>query len=261
MCLIVFDWQPDSERILTFASNRDEFYERPTQAAHYWDDHSDIYGGRDLKMGGTWLAVSARNRLAAVTNFRAPESANDLLSRGEIPLRFLKGETSAEDFAKTLEQSHLRYAGFNALLFDGKSLVYTSNRSAQAYQSLRPGRYGLSNHLLNTAWPKVERAKQALGMIPGSPKQSSQFLLTTLQDQHKPDDHLLPDTGFGLELERMLSPVFIVSPNYGTRASSVVIIERSGTLHFTERSHQSSEGQTDRYESIETKHYQNPNPK
>jgi len=253
MCLIIFDWQPDAERILTFASNRDEFYQRPTLAAQYWDEHPTIYGGRDLQMGGTWLAVSSRMRLAAVTNYRAPEPTDDKLSRGEIPFSFLKDDMPATDYAKALASKHSDYAGFNALLFDGHDLVYTSNRSEYDYQVLAPGCYGLSNHLLNSPWPKVERAKQALQTAITSTTELNQSLLNALQDQEVPADHLLPDTGFDLHFERMLSPIFITSPDYGTRSSSVVIIQNSGTIHFTERNYRSPDDYVDSHKVLNQK--------
>jgi len=255
MCLIIFDWQPDTERILTLASNRDEFYQRPSLSAEFWKDHPEIFGGRDLKMGGTWLAVSSRKRLAAVTNYRAPDTLNNAQSRGEIPFHFLKTDISAASFSETLAQQAQNYAGFNALFFDGYDLVYFSNRYKPIDKRLPPGRYGLSNHLLDSPWPKVELAKKALETSNPSTKKLSQFLLDALQNETKTPDHLLPDTGVGLELERMLSSIFISNQYYGTRASSAVIIKQQGDIHFTERTYHGNhldpkKNYTEKYQAI-----------
>ena len=237
MCLIIFDWQPHAERMLTLASNRDEFYQRPSEAAHFWHEHPGIFGGRDLKMAGTWLAVSRTQRLAAVTNYRAPDTQNYQRSRGEIPFNFLTSSVSAEQFAVTLEQQQHEFAGFNALLFDGQELVYCSNRASPSYWVLPPGRYGLSNHVLNTPWPKVERATRALEHLSGNTTRAVETLRSALQDRTIASDYRLPNTGVSLEWERMLSAIFIQSPGYGTRASSVVIMQQSGRIDFVERSY------------------------
>jgi len=230
MCLIVFNWQPNAKLMLTLASNRDEFYSRPSKAAHYWDDQPNIFGGRDLKMNGTWLAVSRDMRFAAVTNYRAPNRQTHRQSRGAIPHDFLNSNDSATHFAQQLQKDE--YTGFNALFFDGESLVYCHNQknSLGEYEkaiSLSEGEYGLSNHLLNTPWPKVQRTKQSLTDIKHNKDKSkiTQHLLATLQHDQIAVDDQLPDTGVGIELERLLSPAFITSPSYGTRTSTIVIIE------------------------------------
>jgi uncharacterized protein with NRDE domain len=241
MCLIIFDWQPESERILTLASNRDEFYQRPSSKAQYWPNEPHIYGGKDLEMGGTWLAVSRTMRLAAITNFRTADTRNYTNSRGEIPSQFLNSGMNAIEFAEKLRGQH--YAGFNALLFDGSNMVYCSNHATSDYTLLSAGCYGLSNHLLNTPWPKVEHAKQALALAheANNDRLKSKVLLDALQNSQAAEDYQLPDTGVGLELERLLSPIFITSPVYGTRTSTAIMIDKSGKLGFTERTFETGE--------------------
>lgn len=232
MCLIVFNWQPNARNMLTLASNRDEFYARPSKTAHYWDDQPTIFGGRDLKMRGTWLAVSKSLRFAAITNFRSPLNNPHQRSRGEILPLFLNDTVDAMNFAQNIKKDE--YAGFNVLLFDGKNLVYCHNQKNQHNQYTPPiklpaGHYGLSNHLLNTPWPKVERTKNALTVIKNADHHSetAQHLLSALQNDEIAPDSELPNTGVGLELERLLSPAFIASPSYGTRTSTIVIIEKN----------------------------------
>ena len=237
MCLIVFNWQPKAQKMLTLASNRDEFYARPSKSAHFWEDLENIFGGRDLKMQGTWLAVSRNMRFAAVTNFRSPNNQVQRRSRGEIPSDFLNSDTSALQFAKEIKLQE--YAGCNALLFDGETLVYCHNQKDKDDNytpaiNLPAGLYGLSNHLLNTPWPKVQRTKQALADTVKLTKNIdlTQHVLSALQNDEIASDDLLPNSGVGLALERLLSPAFITSPSYGTRTSTVVIIEQeSSTTH------------------------------
>jgi uncharacterized protein with NRDE domain len=249
MCLIVFSWQPNTKQMLTLASNRDEFYARPSKAAHYWDNQQNIFGGRDLKMHGTWLAVSRNMRFAAVTNYRSPNNETHPRSRGEIPPNFLRSNTSAIHFAQHIQKDE--YAGFNALLFDGESLVYCHNQknAMGEYEqaiSLPAGAYGLSNHLLNTPWPKVQRTKESLTKIQHYNNQSeiAQHLLDALKNDEVAADDQLPNTGVGLHFERLLSSAFITSPNYGTRTSTIVIIEglsdntRQSSIKPSQNTHQ-----------------------
>lgn len=231
MCLIVFSWQPNTKQMLTLASNRDEFYDRPSKSAHYWDDQPSIFGGRDLKMRGTWLAVSREMRFAAVTNYRSPNNQTNLRSRGEIPANFLSSNACAIDFAQQLQKGE--YAGFNALLFDGESLVYCHNQKNALGEfeqaiNLPAGEYGLSNHLLNTPWPKVQHAKESLTKIQhyNNKPEIAQHLLDALTNDEIAADEKLPNTGLKLEVERLLSSAFITTPNYGTRTSTIIIIEK-----------------------------------
>ncbi len=240
MCLIIFAWQPAHNARLTLAANRDEFYARATRPAQYWEDAPDIYGGRDLEMGGTWLAVSRQGRLAAITNFRYPDDSHYPLSRGEIPTHFLLGEQSAQMFAKQLRQKDDQYAGYNALLYDGTQLLYASNRDADSPHILPAGTYALSNHLLDTPWPKAEKMQARFETIdrrypPGQARDEA--LLDALADRNPAPDHALPDTGVGMEKERMLSSIFIQSPHYGTRCSSLVTMIAEHSTHFVERNY------------------------
>jgi len=252
MCLIIFDWQPDSKRVLTLASNRDEYYQRPSSNAHHWHEHPHIFGGRDLEMQGTWLAISTNRRLAAITNFRHPDKKQYAQSRGEIPTLFLNSQLTAIEYAEQLSDSE--YAGFNALFFDGEQLVYCHNQKDTSLQqgrnddkpfwTLPPGQYGLSNHFLDTPWPKVQRSKLALQKIASEtdPKIISEVLLNALQDQTIAPDELLPNTGIAPSFERLLSPAFITSPIYGTRTGTAIIVEKNAensvNFHFQERQYQ-----------------------
>ena len=240
MCLIIFNWQPESKEPLLLLGNRDEFYQRPSKVAHRWADKPHIIAGRDLRAGGTWLGISSDLRLCTVTNYREIPVKEGNRSRGEIPTDFLDSNLSAEAFAQKLASQQALYAGFNALIFDGEQLVYSSNRSHTPIKVLEPGLYGVSNHLLDSPWPKLERAKRLTRAILSDENllhdARNQALLDAMMDQEKPEDNHLPDTGIGIEGERLLSSIFIESEHYGTRTTSLVHF-KEGALTLTERNY------------------------
>ena len=232
MCLIIVGWQVCPEYPLIVAANRDEFYARPTAAVACWADAPSVVAGRDLEAGGTWLGVADRGRFAAVTNVREPGSPVGRLSRGCLTRDFLTGTMPAGAFVEDL--SGEAYSGFNLLVSDKSSLWYRSNRDSAA-RKLAPGIYGVSNHLLDTPWPKLTSAKRRFSeAINCLPDESSLFALLA-DDEIVPDD-ALPATGVPLAWERLLSAIFVRSPDYGTRASTVVVRRADGSGILYERS-------------------------
>jgi len=205
------------------AANRDEFHARPAEPARW---RGDIFCGLDLTAGGTWLGIHRNGRIAVVTNYREPiaERQTGERSRGLLPLAFLEGNDSPERFCQALAEEQHHYGAFNLLVSTPESLWYIGNRGAPP-QAVTPGVHGLCNGLLDDPWPKVQRAKQRLAnalTVDSSPEQ----LMEVVNDHYQPPDSELPDTGVGMELERLVAPVFIQSPGYGTRASSVVELSR-----------------------------------
>lgn len=238
MCSIFLAYESHPLYRLIIAANRDEFYDRPTAQAGFWEDAPTVLAGRDLKIGGTWLGVTKTGRLAAVTNYRDPSGPVGDLSRGLLVSDYLRAEAEKpEEYLRRIERQASRYSGFNLFLGDEKSLWFFSNRELKARQ-LDAGVYGLSNHLLDTSWPKVVSGKKALSELVQSEELSIESVFAFLADQAKADDSLLPDTGIGIEKERLLSPIFIVTPIYGTRSSTVVLFERNGKVSFTEKTFQ-----------------------
>ena len=232
MCLIVVGWRVHPDYPLVVAANRDEFYARPTAIAARWPDVPQIIGGIDLEAGGTWLGITESGRFAAVTNVREPNMAKAASSRGALTRDFLLSNMPAGDFAQQIEGSH--YAGFNLLLSDGESLLYCSNRDGEP-RALPPGIYGLSNHLLDSPWPKLVQARQRFtAALQHLPEEAAFFEL--LADQSIVADDKLPQTGVPLEWERLLSAVFVKSENYGTRASTLLWQGSDGTLKLHEQS-------------------------
>ena len=254
MCLIVFAWQVVPGVPLIAAANRDEFYDRDATPAAPWTDAPHIFAGRDLKAGGSWMgitrspdapdgalpqvraecgggspasapAATAPSRFAAITNVRNPQQHNPLApSRGQLVAGFLAGSMTAREYVAHIAPGADQYNGFNLVLCDGKELVWYSNKGhddPRNGQPLEAGIYGLSNALLDSAWPKVLKTKAQFASLLclGAPEEA---YFEMLSDTTQAPDLRLPETGVPLELERVLSSVKIESPNYGTRSSTVV---------------------------------------
>ncbi|MGQ0579896.1 MAG: NRDE family protein [Betaproteobacteria bacterium] len=237
MCLILIAHRAIPGHALVLATNRDEFFARPTEPAHFWTDAPHVLAGRDLEKGGTWMGVTRDGRWAAVTNYRdgsRPEPGSR--SRGELVARYLLAGSSAVSYAATVAGAADDYHGFNLLVGDSNGVHYVSNRGARP-RVLEPGIYGLSNHLLDTPWPKVERGKSEMQTVLGdNPENPTEPLLALLADRRPAADELLPETGVSRDWEKLLSCAFIRAPGYGTRASSVLLIEHGGEASLRERS-------------------------
>jgi uncharacterized protein with NRDE domain len=236
MCLIVLALQVHPEYPLIIAANRDEFYLRPTAPLAYWDDQTQILAGRDLQGKGTWLGVSRNGRMAAVTNYRDPASDKPgAMSRGLLVSGFLMEAQAPEAYAHRISDRGNLYNGFNLIVGDLSQYWWVSNL-APAPMKLTPGIHGISNRLLDTPWPKLEKAKAGLlNIITGNQSIQPEKIFDLLTDTIAPPDESLPDTGVGSDWERILSSIFVRSDSYGTRSSSIIFYHHSGMLMFLER--------------------------
>jgi uncharacterized protein with NRDE domain len=233
MCLIVFAWRPGHAQPLVVAANRDEFYARPSLPLAQWPEAPQVYAGRDLEAGGTWLGVGANGRFAALTNIRDPHQPPGRKSRGELVARFLTGELPIGDYLSDVVARSSEYGGFNLLVGNANELWHFNARESEPVM-LPAGVHGLSNAGLDTPWPKLLKAKAALSEVLDDPQ--PQALLALLSDSQPAPVAELPDTGVGLATETLLSSVFIASQSYGTRASTALIVQADGTRHLVERS-------------------------
>jgi uncharacterized protein with NRDE domain len=233
MCLIAFAWRTHPGFPLVLIANRDEFHGRPAAAADFDSEANEIYGGRDLVVGGSWLQVSMRGRLAAVTNVRiGPSPERQPRSRGSLVRDFVRGGGGAVEFATALEASAGRYGPFNLLLWDGTELVFASNHPRPAQRTVSPGLHAMSNGAFDAPWPKSGHGTRALEAWMSATQGGEDHidraallpLFDALADTAVAPDSLLPDTGVGVTLERALSPLFVSGERYGTRCSSVVLI-------------------------------------
>jgi uncharacterized protein with NRDE domain len=236
MCLILFAYRVHPRVKLLLAANRDEFYARPTVPAAFWTDAPEILAGRDLQGGGTWLGVTRQGRFAAITNYRDPHDIrSDAPSRGELISAFLRSWESPQEYLHSLTRRGPDYNGFNLLVGDRHELWYYSNQ-ADDPQQVEPGIHGLSNHLLNTPWPKVERGRRELGKLLATHEEpTTTALFELLANRTRAADSDLPNTGVSLEWERKLSSLFIESPGYGTRSSTILRITGTGELRLAEK--------------------------
>lgn len=239
MCLILFALNAHPHYKLVLAANRDEFYARPTARAGFWADAPQILAGRDLAAGGTWLGITKTGRFAAVTNYRDPNAPTGIKSRGDLAKDFLNGNSAPNDFLREVEKAKIDYSGFNFLAgnfgTNDAEIFYYSNRGAPPAK-LKNGIYGLSNALLDTEWYKVVAGKQRLTKIlQSSDKICPAVLFEILADREFAPDDTLPETGVGVERERVLSPAFIETENYGTRISTALLADETGAVSFTEK--------------------------
>ena len=236
MCTLLLAYQAHPRYRLVLVANRDEFYQRPTARAGYWEDAPRLFAGRDLVHGGGWLGITSTGRIAALTNYRQARAVvKHGPSRGRLVSEFLKQEATAANYLEELRGNGVAYSGYNLLLGDTDRLYCYSNVSDQV-TGIAPGFYGLSNHLLDTPWPKVVRGKQALARVLAAGDFPTEDLFAILADTTRPPDEQLPDTGVGLEMERLLSSIFIASEHYGTRSSSILLVDQERQATFLERS-------------------------
>ncbi len=239
MCIAYLALAAHADWPVFIAANRDEFHKRPTRPGGPWPDHPHIFSGIDLAAQGTWLGVTAQGRYALLTNYRdlsipmMPQAP----SRGELVSNFLMGADTPPTYAQDVASRAHQYNGFNLIVGDLTQAWYVGHQGKQSSNTgrLEPGRYVLSNHLLDTPWPKARRLRQALDHFPG-PDLTSSFgdIFDILKDPTQAADETLPNTGLSLERERLLSSPFIVSADYGTRCSTIIAIHTSGKAWFSE---------------------------
>lgn len=238
MCLINFNIGSHEKYKMIIAANRDEFYSRPTASMHYWDDHQNILGGRDLKAKGTWLAVSKSGKIGALTNIRTPEemTMEAKKSRGELVVNYLLSEDNPEDYLKNLTDYSSDYAGFNLLAGNPDEFYYMNNYDNNVSR-VDAGTHGLSNEYLNTPWPKVVIGKAKLDEVLSEDDIDVDALFNLLRIDSEAADDIVQKTGVDFDLEKKLSPLFIDIPDfdYGTRCSTVVLVDHQDNITLIER--------------------------
>lgn len=238
MCLIVFAYKYHPKYPLILAGNRDEFYERPTQKMHPWGSNPNILAGKDLKDGGTWLGINQYGKLAALTNYRDLSKINEIApSRGHIVTEILKSTQPIDEQLSVLRPEFPNYNGFNLIAGTLDDLYYVSNEGDRFYK-IQPGLYGISNAFLNTPWPKTNNALQHFTHALNGEKPDEQAIFELLWDTTTYPDRMLPKTGLSPEMEKAVSSIFILSDDYGTRSSALLMIDQEGDVKITEKTYQ-----------------------
>lgn len=239
MCLILFAYRYHPDYKLILAANRDEYYNRPTEPAQWWPDAPALLAGKDLKAGGTWMGITKNGKVAALTNYRGPGPQKPgAPSRGKLVSDYLLSDSPAQEYLETLHQNGNLYNGFNLIVGDMDNLFhYSSKEETNEISPLGPGLYGLSNAVLDTPWPKVVKGKQMLEQqVLNEAEISPETIFSILGDTRRAPFKELPDTGVGKVIEKLLSPLFIKTPDYGTRSSTVLLIDQKGHVTFIEKS-------------------------
>ncbi len=237
MCLILFSHHNHPNYKLVVAANRDEFYQRPTEQADFWEEAPMILAGKDAEAGGTWMGITKKGRISMLTNYRDLSNIKENApSRGHLVSGFLKTEQQAADYLLHLETTGSQYNGYNIICGDIDHLYYYGNHQ-QGVHSIPNGIHGLSNAFLDTPWPKVEKGKQGLSTLLNNETIDPESLFELLYNDKEAPGNELPDTGVGMEKEKMLSPMFIKSPNYGSRCSTVLLVDQNGQVFFAERTY------------------------
>ncbi|MCO5230507.1 MAG: NRDE family protein [Chitinophagales bacterium] len=235
MCLITIALQQSPQYPIILLANRDEFYNRKASAMHWWKDEA-ILAGKDLQGGGTWLAINTDKHFASVTNYRDPKSMRtDAPSRGSIPIDVLKyASSNFERFVQSQQSEWSKMNGFNLIYHNGKDTYYYSNISKEI-KKLESGLYGLSNAFLDTPWPKVIQIKSSLQSLIDDKKLNTEDFLKILENPTQFPIEKLPHTGVGLEMEKILSPICIHSPIYGTRVHSIITLNAQNQMSVIEK--------------------------
>lgn len=234
MCLLAFNWKNHPDYKLILVANRDEFFERPSEALHEWP--SGFFGGKDLRAGGTWLGMHPNGRFAAITNFRDLKIQKEFSkSRGDLVKNYLEGDDDPLGYLQSIEKEKAEYDGFNLLVGNQESLYYLSNK-ADGIKELVKGIFGLSNALLETPWPKLTKAKNSLVHHIESGVFEPEKLMQGQQSRETASEDTLPDTGATPEQEKLLSAQFInVGNYYGTINSTVLLWKHNGQVEMMER--------------------------
>ncbi|MHB8578707.1 MAG: NRDE family protein [Ignavibacteriaceae bacterium] len=236
MCLLLISYKNHPRYKLIVAANRDEFYNRPASPAHFWEDKPELLAGIDFEAGGTWLGLTTAGNFSAITNYRDIKNLKkDAPTRGKLVTDFLLNNFSPVDYIKVLEEKSGLYNGYNLIFGNLMQMNYFSNQTKKSIE-LAPGIYGLSNHLLDTPWYKVEKSKKSFSIILMKQDIDNLDLFEILSDKSYPADDMLPDTGVGLKIEKAVSPVFVETPYYGTRSSTVILIDKDDHVIFSENS-------------------------
>ena len=230
MCVLALAFDRHPRWRLVAAGNRDELHARPSSPLHPWPEAGHVLAGQDLKSGGTWMGVSEEGRFAVVTNLRGfGPPAEDSPSRGLLLRDLLEGQGR---YARPSDEDLQAFNPFNLIAVTDEELWFASNRPHVDRRVLPAGLYGLSNGPLDAPWPKTERLKGMLEAWLGADGAAPEALLESLRDDAPPAVQAGPPSDAP---EPPQTPIFVRNPLYGTRCSTVALIDRDGRGLILER--------------------------
>jgi len=237
MCLAIFAQNVLPDWPLIVVANRDELHARPSEAARPWAEAPYLLAGRDLQAGGTWLGLTTSGRIALLTNYRETGQRDDLApSRGRLVEHYLRQEQSAQQYLQALQRPDASYNGFNLLTGGPSGLWYYSNRLTTQPSQVPEGVTGVSNATLNTPWPKLLRTQHSVSEhLAQTQRPDPARLFEIFRDTTRAAEHELPDTGIGLDREKLLASPFIQNERYGTRCTTIILKHREGYALFYEK--------------------------
>ncbi len=237
MCLILFSYQQHPKYPLIVVANRDEFFERPTEQAHWWKEFPNMLAGKDTIGNGSWFGMSRDGKFSGLTNYRDGFNIKkDAPTRGKLVTNFLTQAVEPKPYLESIAETGHLYNGYNLLTFDGEEIWHYSNINNEITK-IEPGTHGLSNALLNSDWPKINQGKARLAELVQAEEFSVEAAFEMMLNENRPADEALPSTGVPIEWERKLSSMCIKTENYGTRCSTVMLWDTEGNVYFEERSY------------------------
>ncbi len=239
MCVILLSLHVSSKYPFVLAANRDEYYRRPSATAQFWSDCPDLLGGRDLEAGGTWLGINRTGQFAAITNHFDPASTDIApRSRGEIVSTFLQSDKTVDQFAEQLRRSDNQYNGYGLLFGDFSTLYYHSNKTALT-TTLCCGIHALSNSLINSPWPRVQAGRLKLQQaVEKDQDLLLEHLFDILIDQQSSSVSSHGKNQSSTHFRHPANaPMFIRTKDYGTRSSTVILVDHELNVVFEERTY------------------------
>lgn len=234
MCILFIAIEQHPDYPIIICANRDEFHQRPTQNMHYWPEQN-ILAGKDLQAGGTWMGLSPNGNFSALTNFRRPANFDDKKrSRGDLVVKALT--TNNQNTQQYLTKNSEQYNDFN-LVFGQLNNLQAFDSVNKKFVTLKQGFHSICNGALDDIWPKMASGLKALEALVTAKKVNIEALFSVMGNQDTAEEEHLPDTGLNAELELLLSSIFIVSDEYGTRSTAVILQNTSGNIEVYERNY------------------------
>ncbi len=236
MCILFIAINQHPQYPVIICANRDEFHQRPTQNMHFWSK-PNILAGKDMQAGGTWLGLNSQGDFSALTNFRRPQHVDATKrSRGDLVLSALQNDKQA--MQQYLIQNSIQYNDFN-LIFGSLNNLQAFDSVNKKFITLSSGFHSICNGALDDIWPKMSLGVTKLEELISANKLDVDALFTVMMNEEVADNKHLPETGLAVDMELLFSSIFIKSPNYGTRSTTIILQHKTGGIDVHDHSYNS----------------------